>query len=171
MAPRKSSSKTGKRSRAASVTSTTGSVANEERQRSKTPADAIAARTRRAAAKQTQATGSSSNSGRHETGAEEPDPQRSMPLFSLSHRFLAIVPPSHSTYSINGTAYLNNTARKPAGISNHVAPAQTASTKSTRPSTPSTSTRPTHSSALSHHRNWNFQRAYQQTGLMTSRRP
>ncbi|KIW00099.1 uncharacterized protein PV09_08285 [Verruconis gallopava] len=71
---------------------------------------------------------SNGNAARHEPSTEEPEPRCKTPLFSLSHRFLALVPPAHSTYSINGTANLDSSARKPPGIGNHVAPAQVAST-------------------------------------------
>jgi hypothetical protein len=65
---------------------------------------------------------SSQSSNRQEMAAEESELTRSIPLFSLSHRFLAIVPPLHSTYSINGTAHLGSSSRKPPGIHNHSAP-------------------------------------------------
>jgi WD40 repeat protein len=71
----------------------------------------------------------SNSSARLDAPVEELDPQRGIPLFSLSRRFLAIVPPSSSSaYSINGTAHLANNARRPPGINHHVAPTQPTST-------------------------------------------
>ena len=71
---------------------------------------------------------SAQSSTRPDLMSDEADNQRSIPLFSLSHRFLAIVPPLHSTFSVNGTAHLGNAVRKPPGIHNHAAPAPSPST-------------------------------------------
>ena len=46
-----------------------------------------------------------------------------VPLFSLSHRWLAIVPPASSSIpSLNGTPLLSSTNPRPPGISTHIAP-------------------------------------------------
>ncbi|KAI9817852.1 MAG: hypothetical protein M1827_000971 [Pycnora praestabilis] len=52
-------------------------------------------------------------------------PQGSVALHSLSHRWLAVVPPPpSSTFSLNGVARLLASQSKPPGISSHVAPSQ-----------------------------------------------
>jgi hypothetical protein len=58
-------------------------------------------------------------------GSDKVDSQRSTPLFSLSNRWIATVPPSSSgSYPLNGTALLSELSRKPPGISGHMAPLQ-----------------------------------------------
>jgi hypothetical protein len=58
-------------------------------------------------------------------GSDKADSQRSTPLFSLSSRWIATVPPSSSgSYPLNGNVLLSESARKPPGISGHMAPLQ-----------------------------------------------
>ncbi|KAF2427415.1 hypothetical protein EJ08DRAFT_736097 [Tothia fuscella] len=54
--------------------------------------------------------------------SDESEPPRGIPLFSLSHRWLALVPPTSTVYSLNGTALLLHGAAKPPGLANQVAP-------------------------------------------------
>jgi hypothetical protein len=60
-----------------------------------------------------------------ETSSQSGDlpPQRGIPLFTLSPRTLAVVPPVSSPhFSLNGTALLSQSNAKPAGITTHAAP-------------------------------------------------
>ncbi|QDS72235.1 hypothetical protein FKW77_005621 [Venturia effusa] len=57
------------------------------------------------------------------SGSDKAEHQRSIPLFSLSHRWIAIVPPSSSgSFPLNGTIVLPESARKPPGVSGNMAP-------------------------------------------------
>ncbi|KAF2671309.1 hypothetical protein BT63DRAFT_453709 [Microthyrium microscopicum] len=65
---------------------------------------------------------SASTPGDVPSEAEETE-VRHVPLFSLSHRWIAIVPPpADSLFSMKGTAHLLSNDAKPPGIRNHVAP-------------------------------------------------
>lgn len=57
------------------------------------------------------------------SGSDKSDSQRATPLFALSHRWIAIVPPSSSgSFSLNCEVLLRDSVRKPPGVSANMAP-------------------------------------------------
>jgi hypothetical protein len=66
---------------------------------------------------------STSNNGDQVSTPEEIEMVRGTPLFSLSHRWIAIVPPPADTlFSIKGKAMLSGDSARPPGITTHVSP-------------------------------------------------
>lgn len=68
---------------------------------------------------------SSASSGVDGSHEDVPTEKYSVPVYSLSDRWLAVTPPaSSSPYSINGTALTSQSYERPPGIAHHTAPPQ-----------------------------------------------
>jgi hypothetical protein len=66
---------------------------------------------------------STSIAGEQPSTPEETDSIRGIPLFSLSHRWMAVVPPpADSLFSVKGKATLATETSRPPGITTHVSP-------------------------------------------------